>query len=399
MLRFPRFTRITSRSAQLASRSISTTAFEGNAALSELSLVVRAGSRDEPAPGVAHVLQKFAFNDTKARSGLRLQREAELLGGQFKTSLGKENLVLTAQFLREDLPYFVEALADTVSTPLYRDYQFVEEVVPLVQAEAELARKNPVYLATEAAYETAFRKGLANSVFASKTSPVSLDAVKEFGSQIFNESDVSLFARNVVESDLQEFSGKFFQNLPKKSASANTTRTATQFFSGESRIKANGKNAAVLAFPAAADASASLEVLKYVLGGNNIKWSRSYGLLNVLGDVHVSHAAHSDASLFIVSAHGSTPEKLSERLFSVAKELKQVAEKVDQELVSKAVASAKFAAAENYGTLASVLEKEIDLSKVTPESVSAAAKKLLSGNRVLSVVGSTQKLPHLDELL
>jgi len=52
---------------------------------------------------------------TERRSALRIQRESELLGSELSTYHSRESLVLGAKFLRDDLPYFVELLAEVVS--------------------------------------------------------------------------------------------------------------------------------------------------------------------------------------------------------------------------------------------------------------------------------------------
>lgn len=57
--------------------------------------------------------------NTQKRSALRLQREAELLGGQLVAYHTREALVLEARFLREDIPYFTELLAEAVSQTKY----------------------------------------------------------------------------------------------------------------------------------------------------------------------------------------------------------------------------------------------------------------------------------------
>jgi ubiquinol-cytochrome c reductase core subunit 2 len=50
------------------------------------------------------------------RSTLRIVREAELLGSELRSFHTRENLVLEAKFLREDLPYFVELLGEVASS-------------------------------------------------------------------------------------------------------------------------------------------------------------------------------------------------------------------------------------------------------------------------------------------
>lgn len=55
------------------------------------------------------------IQSTTKRSALRITREVELLGGEVSAYHSRENLVLRAKFLREDLPYFTELLAEVIS--------------------------------------------------------------------------------------------------------------------------------------------------------------------------------------------------------------------------------------------------------------------------------------------
>ena len=80
-----------------------------------LAIVAKAGSRFEPLPGYADGLEKFAFKGTQRRSALRITRESELLGSELSAYHSRENLVLSAKFLREDLPYFVEMLGEVIT--------------------------------------------------------------------------------------------------------------------------------------------------------------------------------------------------------------------------------------------------------------------------------------------
>lgn len=56
---------------------------------------------------------------TTKRSAMRIVREVELLGGELSAYHSRENLVLRAKFLREDLPYFAELLAEVISKTRY----------------------------------------------------------------------------------------------------------------------------------------------------------------------------------------------------------------------------------------------------------------------------------------
>ena len=47
-------------------------------------------------------------------------RESELLGSELIAYHSRENLVIGAKFLRNDLPYFVELLAEVASRTKYQ---------------------------------------------------------------------------------------------------------------------------------------------------------------------------------------------------------------------------------------------------------------------------------------
>ena len=57
--------------------------------------------------------------NTNKRTALRITRESELLGGQLQAYHTREAVVLQASFLREDLPYFTELLAEVISETKY----------------------------------------------------------------------------------------------------------------------------------------------------------------------------------------------------------------------------------------------------------------------------------------
>lgn len=57
----------------------------------------------------------YDLQSTQRRSTLRIQRESELLGAELQSYHTRENLVVGAKFLRDDLPYFLELLAELAS--------------------------------------------------------------------------------------------------------------------------------------------------------------------------------------------------------------------------------------------------------------------------------------------
>jgi ubiquinol-cytochrome c reductase core subunit 2 len=68
-------------------------------------------------------LLTWLFQGTEKRSPLRIVRESELLGAELFSYHSRENLVVGAKFLRDDLPYYVELLAEVAAkTEFKRTY-------------------------------------------------------------------------------------------------------------------------------------------------------------------------------------------------------------------------------------------------------------------------------------
>lgn len=57
--------------------------------------------------------------NTWKRSALRITRETELLGGEYSSYHSRENLIIGAKFLRDDLPYFAELIGEVLSQTKY----------------------------------------------------------------------------------------------------------------------------------------------------------------------------------------------------------------------------------------------------------------------------------------
>lgn len=65
-------------------------------------------------------LKHNGTQNTDRRTSLRIQREAELLGSSLQSYHTRENVVVGAKFLRDDLPYFAELLGEVATMTKYR---------------------------------------------------------------------------------------------------------------------------------------------------------------------------------------------------------------------------------------------------------------------------------------
>ena len=113
--------------------------------------------------------------NNEAKSALRFTRESELLGGIVSSDVTRDSIVLKTQFLKQDLPYFVEALGNVLTKTSFRDHELPETVLPAAKAQNAEAQGSNAFKAFESLHEISFRKGLGNPLYYDGTSPISVE--------------------------------------------------------------------------------------------------------------------------------------------------------------------------------------------------------------------------------
>lgn len=413
---------------------VKTAAADDGALTSTVTVAIKAGSRYESAPGVAHVLKNYLFKSNQKRSALRLVREAEFYGGVLSTALTKEHLLLTAEFLRGDEEFFVEVLGDVLSKSKFAAHEFNEEVLPQVQAEYAQAQSNPAVLGYDSLLQTAYRqRSLGHSLFASPASPITHRQTVDFAHAAFAKDNIAVLGSGIDSAKLNQLVSAHFGEL---AASASVSSTPAKYFGGEQRVAfaaphgAENTRAAhghfFVGFEGAghkdAEASANLAVLRALLGGeSSVKWSNGVSPLSQIAEsIPGARAAafnltFSDSGVF--GAHVSAPSASVQQAASkVAQALKNVAGGLKEEAIKAAVAKAKFERAtvlENRtaahelvsaqlleaGSVATLENAFAALDAVKPASLSKVAEKLLKSKPTTVAVGDVHKLPYADEVL
>ena len=66
---------------------------------SSFNVILNGGSKFESNQGISNGLKNFTFKNTLTRSSLRQARETESLGGILYSTLTRDNLILSAEFL------------------------------------------------------------------------------------------------------------------------------------------------------------------------------------------------------------------------------------------------------------------------------------------------------------
>lgn len=337
---------------------------------------VRGGLKTGPA-GVPHLLAKWAFLGTEAKLALRFTREAELLGAEFHTQITRDAIVLQTLFLKQDLPYFVEALGNVLARPLFRPHEFSEVVVPVAKAE-HAAAQTLLFVALETLHEQSFRRGLGLPLFYDGALPATMDDVVALAQRTYAAGNVEIVALGVNSADLDRFVQELpFALLPQLAAEDVPTHMHT---GAEARVRRAGESVAALGVPVKKGDFAKYEVLAAAAGTSTLPGSGAP--LQAIPGANAKLYKYEDAGLFVVSVRGAAAE--------VAQGIRAAKKAVL--LLSKADLKALLPAAELLVALHDLFEFGHNV-KVTADSADA---KLSAFNYV--AVGNTDVLPFKDEL-
>jgi len=93
------------------------------------ALSVKVGSRDEEQAlnGIAHFTEHMLFKGTTKRSAASINNYLERLGGELNAYTTKEETVLQATVLKEDLAKAVELLSDLAFNSTFPQKELVKE--------------------------------------------------------------------------------------------------------------------------------------------------------------------------------------------------------------------------------------------------------------------------------
>lgn len=368
--------RVPARSLSTATQAIKIAARDAPGSLTSLSVVVNNAGSKTGKSGVSHLLSKFNFLNTGSKSALRFTRESELLGGVFSTSVTRDAIVLNTQFLKQDLPYYVEALGSVLTNTSFRPHEFVEVVLPAAKAEYEAAHASNAFTALEALHELSFRKGLGNPLYYDGTTKVTVEDVEQYAAEVYKQANVAIYASGANSEDLNKFVGESsFAYL----ASGSTPAASVELFKGkESRFRAAGHSGAFIGVPVKAAEFGKYETLSAAVGSSLLPGAAS-PLANIPGASSFLYK-YQDAGLFVVSVTGAAAD--------VALGIKQAKKALDS--VSATDLSNATKAAELTVALQSTFEAPLDFK------VSAADAKVGEFNYV--AIGDVDVLPYASDL-
>lgn len=402
------------------SASLRVAAVDNKQPTSTVTVLIKAGSRYEPKPGVAHALKNFAFKSTTKRSAIGTTREAELYGGVLSASLTREHLALTAEFLRGDELFFVDVLSSFITSAKFIRHEFEEYVAPLIQGDVASATADPATLALDLAHALAFRTGLGSSLFAPAHSSFDAADIKSFAASTFTKNNIAVLGTGIEQSVLAQLVEKSLASAPATSTAASSP-TST-YHGGENRVASHGGLQTVfIGFGAVGEPSAELATLAAHLSPQpSIKWSKGISPITSAipegTSVQSLYLPYSDATLVGFLVQGQTAAGVKEAAKAAVEALKSAAatKGVSDEELKKAVAKAKFAAANAFdsreglvsmlgtkvlaGSDASVATSLAPFDKISASAFSNSASTLLKGKPTYVAVGDVHELPYPDEI-
>ncbi|KAJ7207295.1 Metalloenzyme, LuxS/M16 peptidase-like protein [Mycena haematopus] len=430
----------TRASVRLARRSFATAvdvaglkvaAIDSNQPTVAITVLANAGPRYQQKPGVAHALKNFAFKSTADRSALGTVRESELYGGVLSSTLTREHLALTAEFLRGDEEFFVKVLASVIASTKYYRHEYEELVLPAIESEVNALHRDPATHAVELAHALAFRNGLGASLFAAPHTPVTATDVEHFAASAFAKGNFAVLGTGISQSEL---SALVEHALFPKSASPAPSTTPTSHYGGESRLESHGGPQTIfIGFGAAGVPAPELAALAAHLDPNpSVKWAKSASpmLAGRNTSVQAVYLPYSDAALVGLVIQGPTAAGVREAGKAAVAALKGTSGVKAEELKS-AVAKAKFRLAASADGRTGVIEvlgskvgfrsrvvrtrTEFDqvlagsnetsldasiasLDKVTSAGFTKAVADLVKSKPTYVAIGDTQALPYADEL-
>ncbi|KAG8884674.1 hypothetical protein FRB98_002274 [Tulasnella sp. 332] len=404
--------------------SVNVAAINRGQPTSSVSVIVKAGTRYESKPGVAHCLKNFAFKDTAKRSALRSMRETELFGGVLSSSLSREHLTLTADFLPGNEAYFVDLLVSQLTSTRFARHEFVETVAPSVKEDATAAYNDPAVLALELAHGIAFRNGLGAGLFASVSNAVTVSDVKEYASKVYSKDNVAIVGTGVDEALLKKLVEEHFAEHAVSGGGAPSASTKSSYFGGETRVAPSpeahfhGPHTVFIGYGAATPSSELAILAAYLDPTASLKWGQSTSpLSSVLSSgtsIKSVYLPYSDATLAGVLIQSSSVAEVKKAGEAVANAVKAVRNgSLEGEAFQTALAKARFKAAsalEERGVLAdSVGGKLLSGGDATVESLNTSMEKidrssftksvstLLGSKPTYVAIGDINGLPFVDD--
>ncbi|XP_047215250.1 cytochrome b-c1 complex subunit 2, mitochondrial-like [Girardinichthys multiradiatus] len=396
--------------------------------LSSVSVFVKAGSLHENADnlGVSHVLRLAANLTTKGASAFKICCSVEALGGSLSVTGSRENIIYSAECLRDDLDSLLDLLVNVTTVQEFRPWE-VDELTSRVKTDKALAQQCPQISVIEKLHEAAYKNTLSNSVYCPDfmVGRVSSEQLHSFVKDSFTTGRMALVGVGVNHSVLSQVG----EGLLSVRSGTGAPVAKAVYRGGELRVQNRDELVHALvvsegAVTGTAEANA-FTVLQRILGaGPHVKLGSSFTSKLSQGvakstaqpfDATAFNASYSDSGLFgvytiaqatsageviraaIAQVKGVAEGNVTEADITRAKNQVKAeylmsiesSEGLMEEIGAQVLSTAAYQAPE------SVLQA---IDTITKNDVVMAARKFVDGKKTMAASGHLINTPFVDEL-
>ncbi|CAL7941463.1 unnamed protein product [Xylocopa violacea] len=397
-------------------------ACDTNSPLAQVSIVFRAGSRNETyeTQGTAHYLRIAAGLSSSSFSAFAITRNIQQLGGCVLTTLDRESIAYTLQITRNHLTDVLKYFEAAVTKPVFKPWELTDE---LQRVQYDLTCLSDTTLIVELLHKAAFRNGLGYSLFCPEhqIGKISPETLQHFFNTWCTTPRCAVVGTGVSLEELAALGS----NL--SIASAENANEASKYCGGEIRKETNSSltNVAIavegVSLKNEKDALACAVLQRASSGVPRVKWgSSSSPLYKELSSVagtepfgaQTFNASYTDSGLFGVVL--CSPPNISGSVTKAAKKWLKSLKLSDNDIArgKNILKTEVWDAADNALCLLenmqqqAVLKGEIsspaslvnNIDKLSASDVKAVADKLAKGKLSMASIGNLKTVPYLDEL-
>lgn len=394
---------------------------ENKGAVTRISVVFRAGSRQEQSDnaGVAHVLRICAGLSTKNATNFAITRRIQQVGASLHCTQDRETISYTLEGTKDAINEVLPLLTEVASAQVFQPWEVSDNVNRI---RLELATRPPALRAIDLLHKAAYRGvGLGNSLFIPKYNlgKIGSETLAHFVNSNFRADKCSVVGLGVNHKDLEELAKEL------KLQSGGQAVNPSPYKGGEIRSDKGG-NLAYVAVAGEGVAlknhkeSLTLSVLQKALGtGSRIKYATNDGGLlrtnvSASSDISISglNVSYGDTGLFgaIFAAPAEEAGNVTKKVIETLK-----SGKISDELVNRAknqVQAEILIASESgrsvvrkLGTSASLTGNGVSpteylsiLSQITTSDVNNALTKIGSSKLSIASYGRLDNVPYLADL-
>ncbi|GAB1608527.1 cytochrome b-c1 complex subunit 2, mitochondrial-like isoform X2 [Argonauta hians] len=407
---------------------ITVASLENYAPISQVAIVVKAGSRYESGDnlGMSHLLRNMAGAGTKDSTAFGLTRTLQQSGANYTCSTSREFITYQIDCIRDELENVIGMVRNVVTKQDYKPWE-VKDIAPSLVLDKAVLNTQPPIKVFELLHYAAFRNTLGNSVYISDSmiGKISSEMMHKYVSDHFTADRMAVVGVGVDHNHLESLISQF-QCHP----SSGVPESLAKYCGGEIRVEAeNDMVSAAIATEGPCLPSKDLLpacLMQMIMGtGPFVKYS-SNNQISRLGKAAGSatsapfgiscvSSSYSDGGIFGFIATADKAE-IGKVLKAAFKEFANITKSgFTEEEISRAKNQLKAAVLMNAedsnlllkdmgeqlmiaGGLADLNDVVAQIDAITINDVNTVSKKIINGKPSMAAVGNLSQTPYLDEL-